>query len=135
MNAVCTGDAVVQPGRLDAGQPVRHYRRVARNGGRREHKSFNYKPLESKTRFIALAEGMVIGLFSEEPGLGRCPGSGRVAVSHVSATHPNPAWRPKQPSLLAPLLLQPVRDRPAGRAGASPEPHLSTSVWVTEVLR
>jgi hypothetical protein len=36
----------------------------------------------------------------------RCPGSGPLPASRVSATHPNPAWRPKQPNLW-PLFLQP----------------------------
>ncbi len=64
-----------------------------------EHKSFIYKPLDSKTRFIALSDGMVTGLFSEGSGARGCPGSGRLPVSRVSVTHPNPAWHPKQPSL------------------------------------
>ena len=33
----------------------------------------------------------------------RCPGSGPLPASRVSATHPNPAWRPKQPSLWPPI--------------------------------
>ena len=36
----------------------------------------------------------------------RCPGSGPLPVSRTSATHPNPAWRPKPPSLW-PQFLQP----------------------------
>jgi hypothetical protein len=48
--------------------------------------------------------------------------------------HPNPAWRLKQPSL-APYSSNPAPDRPADVTGASPEPHRSTSVCHTEVLR
>ena len=42
-------------------------------------------------------------LFSEGSGFRRCPGSGRLRVSRVSATPPNAAWRPKQPSLWPPF--------------------------------
>jgi hypothetical protein len=38
----------------------------------------------------------------------RCPGSGPLPVSRVSATHPNPAWHPKQPSLVAPGSSNPA---------------------------
>jgi hypothetical protein len=93
---------------------------------RLEHKSFGYKPLESKTRFITLSDGKVTGLFSERSGPGRCPGSGRWPISRGSATHSNPAWRPKQPSIRAPYCSNPAPDRPAGRAGASPESPRST---------
>ena len=56
-------------------------------------------PLQSKIRFVALSDGMVTRLFSEGSGFRRCPGSGRLRVSRVSATPPNPACRPKPPSL------------------------------------
>jgi hypothetical protein len=45
----------------------------------------------------------------------RCPGSGPLPVSRVSATHPNPTWRPKQSSLWPPAPPNPAPDRPAGR--------------------
>src|ERR1035441_5014184 len=61
----------------------------------------------------------------------RCPGSGPLAVSRVSATHPNPAWRPKPPSLWP--AIPPTLPRPLPRT--SPEPPRSTSVAYTEVLR
>ena len=52
----------------------------------------------------------------------RCPGSGPLPVSRVSATHPNPAWHPKQPSLWPPI---PTLHQTVPRA--APEPHRSTS--------
>ena len=52
----------------------------------------------------------------------RCPGSGPLPVSRVSATHPNPAWHPKQPSLWPPI---PILHQTVLRA--APEPHRSTS--------
>jgi hypothetical protein len=50
----------------------------------------------------------------------RCPGSGALTVCRVSATHPNPAWHPKQPSLW-PLFLQTCTT-------PSREPHRSLTV-------
>jgi hypothetical protein len=47
-------------------------------------------------------EAMVTGLFSEGSGARRCISSRRLPVTGVSATHPNPAWRPKQPSCWPP---------------------------------
>jgi hypothetical protein len=44
-------------------------------------------------------------------------------VSRVSATHPNPAWRPKQSSLWPPVPPDPAPDPPAGRpTNAGPFP-------------
>jgi hypothetical protein len=37
------------------------------------------------------------------PLLKRCPGSGALPVSRVSATHPNPAWHPKPSRLWPPV--------------------------------
>jgi hypothetical protein len=95
-----------------------------KNHSHQEPKSFIDKPLESKTRFIALSGGMVTGLLSEGSGARRCPGCGRWPVSRVWATHPNPAWRPKQSSLwpaIAPILHQTV-------LRAAPEPPRSLPV-------
>ena len=91
---------------------------------RLEHKSFIYKPLEINTRFIALSDGMVTGLFSEGSGARGCPGSGRLPVSRASAVHPNPAWRAKQPSLWPPI--PPTLHQTVLRA--APEPHRSLTV-------
>jgi hypothetical protein len=69
-------------------------------------------------------EAMITGLFSEGSGARRCTGSRRLPVSRVSATHPNPAWRPKQPNLwssIAPTLHQTV-------LRAAPEPRRSLTV-------
>jgi hypothetical protein len=60
-----------------------------------------------------------------------CPGSGSLPVCRVSAAHPNPTWHPEQPSLLPPIPLTLHPSVP----GAPPEPHRSTSVRLTEVLR
>jgi len=79
-----------------------------------EPKSFIYKPLERETRFIALSDGMVTGPFAEGSGARRHPGSGRWPVSRVSATHLNPAWRPKQASLWP--LFHPTLHRTVLRA-------------------
>jgi hypothetical protein len=53
----------------------------------------------------------------------RCPGSGRLPVSRVWATHPNPAWHPKQPSLWPSIPPTPHQTVPR----AAPEPPRSTS--------
>jgi hypothetical protein len=67
----------------------------------------------------------------EESRAQRCPGSGPLPISRASATHPHPACRPEQPSLWPPVspTLHQTLPRPA------PEPHRSTSVSQTEVLR
>jgi hypothetical protein len=83
-------------------------------------KSFIYKPSESRTPFIALSDGVVTGPFSEESGAGGCRSSGRWPVPRVWATHPNPAWRPKQPSFWPPFSSNSAPDPPVGLAGASP---------------
>ena len=67
---------------------------------------------------------MVTGLFSEGSGAGGCPGSGRSPVSRVLATHPNPAWRPKQPSLRPPIPATRHQTLPR----APPEPPRSLPV-------
>jgi hypothetical protein len=64
------------------------------------------KPLESKTRLIALAGGMVTGLCSEGSGPGQCPGPDRCPFSRIPAAHPDPACIPQPPHHLAPLLPQ-----------------------------
>jgi hypothetical protein len=48
-------------------------------------------------------------------GAKRCPGSGPLPVSRVSATHPNPAWHPKPSSLWPPVppTLHPTLPRDA----------------------
>jgi len=61
---------------------------------------------------------MVTGRFSGESGAGRRRSSGRWPVPRVWATHPNPAWRPKQPSFWPPF--PPTLHRTVLRA--SPEP-------------
>ena len=45
------------------------------------------------------------------------PGGGPLSASRVSATHPNPAWRPKAPRLW-PLFLQPRTGPSCGPAGS-----------------
>ena len=42
---------------------------------------------------------MVAQLCSQGSGANRCPGSGSLSVSRVSAAHPNTAWRPIPPTL------------------------------------
>ena len=78
--------------------------------------------------FIALSDGMVTGLCSEGSGASgsgarRCPGSGLGPVPRVSATSPNPAWRPKPLSRwppIPPTLHQTVpRAAPESPAGPS----------------
>src|ERR1035441_11032427 len=54
----------------------------------------------------------------EGSGAKRSPGSGPLSGSRVSATHPNPAWHPKQSSLWHPGSSNPAPDRP----GAPPPP-------------
>jgi hypothetical protein len=93
------------------------------------YKSFIYKPLDSKTRFIALSGRMVTGPFSEGSGARRCPGSGRLPIARVWATHPNPAWRPKQPSFWP--AVPPNRHRTALRAA----PHPPRSLAVVPLIR
>ena len=80
--------------------------------------------LESRIRFIAPSDGMVTGRSSEGSGVRRCPGSGPWSVPRVSATCPNPAWRPKPPSHCPPI--PPNRHQPLPRA--SPEPRRSLAV-------
>ncbi len=91
---------------------------------RPEPKSFISKPLDSKARFIAVANGMVTGFSSEGSGARRCPGCGRLPVSRVSAPPPNPAWRPKQPSLRPPISATMHQTVPR----VPPEPHGSPTV-------
>ena len=57
----------------------------------------------------------------------RCPGSGPLPVSRVSATHPNPAWHPKPSSLWPPV--PPTLHQTVPRA--APEPPRSPSVSST----
>jgi hypothetical protein len=71
-------------------------------------------------------------LFSEESGARRSSGPDRLCVSRVSATPPNPAWRPKQPSLWP---HTPPTLHHGTLAGHSPEPRRSTSDRQSEVLR
>ena len=56
----------------------------------------------------------------EGPRAKRCPGFGPSPVSRVSATHPNPAWHPKQPSLWPPAPPTPAPDPPASLTVVSP---------------
>ena len=77
---------------------------------------------ERRKGFIALSGGMVTGLFTAGSSARRCPGSGPLPVSRASAIHPNPAWRPKQPSLRPPVPPTPHQTIPR----TPPEPHRST---------
>jgi len=95
-----------------------------------EHKSFIHNPLESKTRFIALSDGMVTGPFSGESGAGRCRSSGRWPVPRVWATHPNPAWRPKQPSFWPPF--PPTLHRTLLRAAPHPPRRLAVAPLIRD---
>ena len=89
---------------------------------RLEHKSFISKPLETKPGSALVPMEGLLGL-PEGSRAKRCPGSGPLPVSRVSATHPNPAWRPKQPNLWPPIPSTLYQTVPR----AAPEPHRSTS--------
>jgi hypothetical protein len=84
------------------------------------HKCLNHRSLSGLHGFIALSDEMVFGPFSEETDVRRCPDSGRLPVSRVSATHPNPAGHLNS-GACGPLLLQPC-------TRLSREPHRSLAV-------
>ena len=77
--------------------------------------------IRAHLRKLLFSDGMVTGLFSERSGASRCPGSGRLPVSRVSATHPNPAWRVSLWPRIPPTLHQTV-------LRAAPEPARSLTV-------
>jgi hypothetical protein len=67
--------------------------------------TFVVKPQTPKPGSLLFSMEWLLGL-PEGSRTKRCPGSGPLRVARVSATHPNPAWRPKQSSLWS-LFLQP----------------------------
>ncbi len=89
---------------------------------RLEHKSFIYKPLESKTLFLALSDGMVAWLFSEGSSASQCPGSGPLPVCPFPASP-----RPLRTELGAlnsrvsgPLFIPPTLHQTVLRAATEP---------------
>ena len=78
-------------------------------------KCINHRYLQRNAGSSLLPMEWLLGL-PEGSRAKRCPGSDPLPVSRVSATHPNPAWRPKPSSLSGPRFLQtctrPSREAP-----------------------